>query len=69
MMTHGRHSAAAQWFIDMGDAPQYDFDYTVFARVMSGQLRFQDVPDLHALADVVEGTRITRIELGSDIRY
>jgi cyclophilin family peptidyl-prolyl cis-trans isomerase/HEAT repeat protein len=69
MTTHGRHSGGAQWFVDLGDAPQYDFEYTVFAQVTGGQLRFQDLPDLHALADVVEGTRITRIELASVIRY
>jgi cyclophilin family peptidyl-prolyl cis-trans isomerase len=36
LVTHGRNTGNAQFYVNLTNNPQFDGDYTVFARVVGG---------------------------------
>jgi len=63
MTNHGRHTGNAQFFIDLVRNPEWDDEYTVFAQVTGCTRGFIDVPLANCLSDLLEGTKITKIDV------
>jgi cyclophilin family peptidyl-prolyl cis-trans isomerase len=63
MLTHGLDTGNAQFFIDLGRHPEWDDDYTVVARVLRCYKGFVEQPRVNCLGDVLEGTKLTRIDI------
>jgi cyclophilin family peptidyl-prolyl cis-trans isomerase/HEAT repeat protein len=63
MTNHGRDTGNAQFFVDLARNPEWDDEYTVFAQVSGCTRGFLDVPLVNCLSSLLEGTRITKVDV------
>jgi len=63
MLTHGRDTGNAQFFIDLGRLREWDDDYTVMGQVMKCYKGFILTEPVNFLNELLEGTKITSIEI------